>query len=271
MDKIFQFLDAHGGSITAIATVLLAIFTGIYVTLAWRLLGERKLALRREICEKVYGPLRNKLLEISSLNAQANINLPNFKLWEHNYNNSLKQTNPFLVYAMQLSIRRKLDDFAREYQVYLKKHKEIYFKIIRLSIEALKSIKSKLWEKIEKKISTQYGNVIYKELGIGVGTSNFTCHALPVKFLISKHSVDYFLEEEGFNINENSYAIIRLEYRSAFEEENISFDELRNFFDSFAKKAREDSDIKSFLEIQNTLLLKVNYLIKLLEQELGEK
>lgn len=71
MNNIIKYLNDNAGAITSIATSILAIITSVYVYFTYKLskeakrqadmlLKERKSALKREIIEKVYYPLKRK-------------------------------------------------------------------------------------------------------------------------------------------------------------------------------------------------------------------
>ena len=85
--NFFEWIDDHSGSVVALATVALVVITAGYVILTQRLVRGQHLGTKREIIEKIYTPISERLDEV------VWGSWPRLRIWDE-----LKEQQPFLAF-----------------------------------------------------------------------------------------------------------------------------------------------------------------------------
>lgn len=256
MNNIIKYLNDNAGAITSIATTILAIITGLYVLFTYWLakeakrqadmvLEQRKSALKREIIEKVYYPLKKEISIVMNLeNYRDRNNPPNPVFWD-NY----KQDTPFLAYLVELDISQKLESLLDKYE----RFKEKFSTLRNLAYNIVWDV----FEKRNREIVFFFKNIYFNH-------NNY----LPLTLILYQavNSGITTIEE----LFENSSTITCKFVNGSEEVLELTFTDFKSYWSKIEEKIKQNQEIQETLELFKEIFQESESLIQIIDKDIKD-
>lgn len=242
------FLNRNANTITALATVLLAVFTFIYVRLtnklvkhtksqAEALLEEHNNALKREIIEKIYRPLIEELWDLTNVDSFRG-NCPQFTFWVE-----CKHKESFLAYRVRPNISEALDKLSERWSEF----ESAFSKLVKSIREIAAAVFDTSPTVYDNDIHFQYNN-------------NQKNHIALTILLYRTYNADLSIE----SLFEGSAVKYAAKHGTSKE---LSFNEFSSTWTRMEDRIKQSSDIRQWLNLYKECRHEAERIMDLIEND----